>query len=160
MAIQTIKLKIQEEADLYSPFDPDQEMISEDVTDYLLNSFRSKRKSKKDDCRILIRSDSPIDKDNLKEKFSNHFLWKINEINRSLRELSFKAICLAVFGIIVLSLMFYLSTKTDSMLIEILDIISWVAIWEATTVIVIETHGYKRDKKDYKKLMDAEITVS
>ena len=33
--------------------------------------------------------------------------------------------------------MLYLSSKTDSMFPEVLDIISWVAIWEAVTIVVI-----------------------
>ena len=39
MTTKTINLKLQEEADLYSPFDPAQEMISDDVVSHLTRSF-------------------------------------------------------------------------------------------------------------------------
>ena len=160
MADLTIKLKIEQEDDLFSPFDPDKELISEDVSEYLLNSFQRKRKSVKDTCVIRIISDAPLDKENVKKRLRDHFSGEIAEVKRSLKKLSIKTICLAVFGLIVLSLMFWLSANSDSMFLEILDIIAWVSIWEATSIIVIQSYDFRKAKRDYKKLTEATIEIS
>ena len=44
--------------------------------------------------------------------------------------------------------------------LEILDIISWVSIWEATSIIVIQTYEMRQIKKSFLKLLEAEITIS
>ena len=62
-------------------------------------------------------------------------------------------------GVIVLAVMLYLSSKTDSMFPEVLDIISWVAIWEAVTIVVIEKHDLRRERWNYRKLSEAKITI-
>ena len=45
MSTKEINLKIHEEADLYSAFDPEQKLLSEDVTAYLTQNYLNKHRS-------------------------------------------------------------------------------------------------------------------
>ena len=49
MSTHIIRLHIDEESDTFSPFDPEQKTIFEDVLSYLSEQFRKVRKFKKDD---------------------------------------------------------------------------------------------------------------
>ncbi len=44
MAIREIRLKIGGESEIFSPFDPDGQMLSEDETDYLSRVFLNKHR--------------------------------------------------------------------------------------------------------------------
>ena len=48
MSTKEINLKIHEEADLYSAFDPEQKLLSEDVTEYLARNYLNKHRSLKE----------------------------------------------------------------------------------------------------------------
>ena len=40
---------------------------------------------------------------------------------------------------------------------EVLSIIGWVAIWEATGIIIMQRHDLNVRKKDLRKMLKAEI---
>ena len=160
MSTQAIKLKINEESDLFSPYDPDQETISEDISEYLTESLESKGKVKEGELAIHVISDTPVNEENVKQKLREHFIKKRDAVDRALRIYSFKALSLAGFGLVVLAVMFFQLAGADDMLLEILDIVGWVAIWEATSIVIISAQELRTEKKNYKKLIAAEIRVS
>ena len=153
-----VKLKIHEEADLFVPFDPDQKLLSEEITDYFLRSIQNKGQHK-ENYAIEIYSDTPVDEESIRQRLRENFCQEKDNINRSLRHYSVKAICLAGLGIIVLAIMFILAANTDSILLEILDIIGWVAVWEATNIVILEAQDLRQLKKRYAALSKAEIVI-
>jgi hypothetical protein len=48
MSTQIIKMKIHEESDLYSPLDPDRNILSEDIVSYLTRVFLSQHRKRHD----------------------------------------------------------------------------------------------------------------
>ena len=48
MITHELKLKIHEEADLFSAYDPDQTLLSEDVVSYLERNYLNKHRSRDD----------------------------------------------------------------------------------------------------------------
>ena len=54
MAVTEIKLKIHEESDMFSPFDPDQEMLSEDLSEYLSHCYKNKKTSTRRSKKTLL----------------------------------------------------------------------------------------------------------
>ena len=60
MIIQEIKLKIHEESDLYSSYDPDQKLLSEDVTLYLAHNYLDKHRKSNEKYTLRIISDTPV----------------------------------------------------------------------------------------------------
>ena len=160
MATQMIKVKIQEESDLFSDYDPDQKLLSEDVMSYLFRSAEDFHGMNRENLVIQITSDTPVNEENVREKFREFFIREKNVVNLSLRKLTLKALCLGIFGVIILSIWFYLSATSENVNLEILSIIGWVAIWEAASVILIGTHELAMTKKDMIKMINARIIFS
>lgn len=159
MATKIIKLKIQEEEDLYSPFDPDRKMISEDIASYISRNFEHTRIKEKSDYVIEIKSDSPVDEENVKSNIRDYFNDELDAVKYSLKRLSMKAACLFVFGTIALAVWFFLSATYSSVNLEILSIIGWVAIWEATSVTIMGKHDLREQQRDYERASKAEIKI-
>ena len=63
---QQIQLKIHDESDLFTPFDPEQKMISEEVNDYLVRNYQNKFKKAKEKYDLHIISDVPVDEECVK----------------------------------------------------------------------------------------------
>ena len=160
MAKHEINLKIHEESDLFTPLDPDQNQLSTDVIDYFFRGIQSARIHKREKCVIRVMSDMPVDEEKVKEKIRGHFCREIEDLRQEFKRLRLKAICLAVFGIIILSLWLYLSSTSENINIEILSIMGWVAVWEVTGILIMERPKLRRAKKEFEQMRDAEIIVS
>ena len=138
MAVHEVKLKIQEESDLFSPLDPDQSMLSEEVASHFERTIEGLHIKKKDTFVIHIFSDTPVNEENVKKKIRDHLCRQRDIIKRDLRSLIRKEICLAILGAAVLAVWLYLSASTENVSVEILSIIGWVAVWEATSIAIME----------------------
>ena len=160
MATQTVKLKIHEESDLFTELDPDQRIMSEDVVSYLTDCFQQVHKKDGEDYVIHIDSDTPVDHESVKQRVQEHFRREKETVKNSLKKLSLKAACLAVFGVVVLSIWFYLSKDSESVNLEVLSIVGWVAIWEATSVTIMGRHDLNVSKKIIDKMLKARIVIS
>ena len=65
MITEEIKLRIHEESDLFSPLDPDQQILSEDVISYLHTKYRMmylKYQPKSGNYVLHIFSDTPVNR--------------------------------------------------------------------------------------------------
>lgn len=65
MITEEIKLRIHEESDLFSPLDPDQQILSEDVISYLHTKYRMmylKYQTKNGSYVLHIFSDTPVNR--------------------------------------------------------------------------------------------------
>ena len=65
MITEEIKLRIHEESDLFSPLDPDQQILSEDVISYLHPKYRMmylKYQTKSGNYVLHIFSDTPVNR--------------------------------------------------------------------------------------------------
>lgn len=74
--------------------------------------------------------------------------------------MSTKEIGLAVFGVLILGLWAYLSVTSQSLGMvrsEILSIVGWVAIWEATSIVIMERPELTALRNSYNKIINAQI---
>ena len=74
MVRHEIKLKIQDETELFSPLDPDQNMLSEDVTEYFRRNYIHKHRRRKEECTIHIFTDTPVDEEKVKKQIRNYYI--------------------------------------------------------------------------------------
>lgn len=63
-----MKIKIHEESDLFSAFDPDQDVLSEDIFGYIIRCFQHMKTGHGKSGVIQICSDIPVDEENVKDK--------------------------------------------------------------------------------------------
>lgn len=157
MAIQEFKLRIHEESDLYNPFDPDQEILSEDVSDYLIQQYGNMHRSAGETYRMRIISDTPIDEKKAKELIRRHCSQQMDNLKHELKVQTLKEACLAALGAVLLTIWVMLSPGHEGVGMEILSIMGWVAVWEATSILIMRRPELMYQKKTYEKASKAEI---
>ena len=152
-----IKVKIHEESDLYAEMDPDHKMLSDDTISYFERVYLRKHRKIEEDYVINITSDVPVNEERVKENICEEFTQRIDDISHELRLLMIKAIVMLIFGAATLSLWLYVSAKTDSVFAEILSIIGWVFVWEATDIFVLQQADSRDDIRCLKRLIQSDI---
>ena len=157
MSVHTIKVKISEESDLFSSLDPDRKTVSEDLVGYLLRRFRIVDNLPTDKYVIQIISDTPVDEEKTTEDIREHIRQEKAIVSHELKKSLLKALCLTVFGLVILSICFFLSVSQEGVKIEVLDIIGWVSIWEATSILLMGQHELRDSKKNLNKILNAEF---
>ena len=162
MNTQEIKLKIHEEADLFSACDPDQTLLSEEVASYLERNYLDKYTSANEGYIFHIYSDTPVNEESVKSKLLNYFSGEKENISCSVKRLTMKQICLTVIGVLVLAFWYFLSGKLESagvVKLEIISIIGWVSIWEAASISIMQRPELVRVKKAYDRIANARIII-
>jgi len=159
MRIRDIKMKIHEESELYSPMDPDQMILSDDVASYLERAFLNKHRALMENYVITIISDTPVDKDHATRAIKQEFERQKDDIRFGLMRLMQKMVCLAALGVALLALWLYLAATTESVGVEILSIMGWVCVWEATSIAIMQRPELRIMQKNLDRLTHAEIVV-
>ena len=160
MEERVIKLKIHEESELYAALDPDQNTLSDEAVSYLTRCFLSKHRKLREQYAIEIVSDAPLNEEHVMEVIRGEFLQQKDDIRYGLKRLAIKEIIMGVIGIALLALWLYLSARSNNINIEILSIMSWVCIWEAAAIILVERPELLRMWKNLDRLIQAEIRFS
>ena len=75
----------------------------------------------------------------------------------AVRRLILKLIVLAALGVAILSLWLILSVSTESVGVEILSIMGWVCVWDATNIAIIERPAMFHMLKNLRNLIGSEI---
>ena len=156
MSKQIIKLKIHEESDLFSSFDPDQKMLSEDISVYLAHNYLNKHRKIDEEYTLRIISDTPVDQEKVKERIREYYSQEKNNVKYILKRLTFKEICLFILGAIVLGIWLLLSADKSNVNLEILSIIGWVAIWEATSIAIMERPEIHHASRAFDRVIQAD----
>ena len=161
MITQEIKLRIHEESDLFSPFDPDQTTLSDEVISYLNRNYKliykKMYKKKEKNYAIHIFSDTPVNENHIIEAIREHCTQELESIRFNSKLETFKELSLGLFGTIILSIWFALSHITEGVFLEILTIIGWVAIWEATGGAILKRPELYHQRKIFDLASKAEI---
>ena len=157
MVTREIKLKIGEESDLFSPFDPDRMQLSDEVSAYLVRSYENKHRRNLEDYVIRIFSDAPVNERHVEQALREHCLQQMSNIDHGLKLETIKEVCLAVLGLALLTLWFFLARTHDNIWMEVLSIMGWVAIWEATSIAIMRRPELSFLKKTYRKASKAKI---
>ena len=157
MITQEVKLRIHEESDLFSPFDPDQTMLSDEVISYLNRNYVVMYKKKKKNYALQIFSDTPVNENHVARAIREHCLQELESIRFNSKIETFKELSLGLFGTMILTIWFALSHITEGVFLEILTIIGWVAIWEATGSAILKRPELYHQKKIFDLASKAEI---
>ena len=158
MTTQEINLKIHEESDLYSPYDPKQKLLSEDVLSHLERNYINKHRSIGERFVLHIYSDTPLNEKDVVSSFSDYYSQEIENLSYQIKKLTGKQIGLIIFGVVFLSLWVYLSLiMDDAVKLEIVSIMGWVAIWEATSISIMQRPELVAMKKNYEQLLKGKI---
>ena len=162
MITEEIKLRIHEESDLFSPLDPDQQILSEDVISYLHIKYRMmylKYQTKNGSYVLHIFSDTPVNEAHVKDAIRGHFLHEKDNIRFLSKIETHKMHALGILGLLFLSASYVLSHYREGVFVEVLTIIGWVAIWEATAGVILRRPGLYHDRKKYEFMLKTDIII-
>ncbi len=102
MNTEEIKLRIHEESDLFSPLDPDQRILSDEVISYLSRNYQTmyqKYLTKNGNYVLHIFSDTPVNEAHVKDAIRGHFVHEKDNIQFLSKIETYKMHALGILGI-------------------------------------------------------------
>lgn len=162
MITEEIKLRIHEESDLFSPLDLDQRILSDEVISYLNIRYEvmyRKYLTKKGSYAIHIFSDTPVNEAHVKDAIRDYCLHEKENIQFLSKIETYKMHSFGILGTLILSAWYVLSHYTEGVFLEILTIVGWVAIWEATGGVILKRPELYHFRKKYELALKAEIII-
>lgn len=153
-----IKLKINREADLYNPRDPEQVLLADDVVSYITRKYWEN--DHVDEYRLHIISDEPVNEDRVRKTILNYLDEENGIRNREMKISTIKQIRLLIIGVIFLGIWLWAEKTTDIVFAEILSIIGSFAVWEAADIWIAEKFHIRTRKIRMMILKNTEIVFS
>lgn len=154
-----VNMNVRDDGGFISPFsDTVKPVISEDVAQFITSRAEAVPHKERLTLRIyggcIDEAEREIYRSAVKEYFTESYASRQREYKRNL----VAAFVLGLMGIIVLGLMIWLETKTDSAVwIEVADIIAWVFVWEAVDIAFLENAATGIRRRRCLALIDMKI---
>ncbi len=156
-AIISVKATTQEQ--IYSSYNFDgNEKLNPELSAYIFDKAKFTRPSQ--DIRIKVYTEEGVDENEVKNAIHNNFKKDYIELkNKSRRNLIFSAIMLIV-GLLGMSLLLLMHQYFYNVYLEVvIEIATWVFIWEAIDSHFLRRLTLKHDKLILLKLYSSEIDV-
>ncbi len=150
-----MKIKINDENELYNPFDKFEETLSADVISYISDKSELVPIREKEDIQII--SESKIDENKFKKCFEKYCEEQLTLINRRQRINRTKELGMLIVGIIFIAFSIILTNKINTIILEIISTIGSFSIWECTNSWLLESKAIKVSKLKILKLKSSEI---
>ncbi len=154
-----IRLKVHEESDMFSPYDPDQMMLSEDISSYLTTCYENKHRAALEKYSVHIFTDKPINKEHVQQAIRAYCTQERSNNLHEMKIETLREVVLILLGVLFLALYFYLSSTYEGVWMEVLSIIGGVAVWEAASIAILSRPGLYRVEKIYDQASHAEIII-
>lgn len=154
-----IQLRINNESDLYNPYDPSRTKIRDEVYHYL-KSFCSESEYQKhmhDTLRVI--TDEPIDEENFRRSLRAAIRGDLNEFDRQIATNKRRVIWEYIVGIGLSVLGVGLSLILDQILLAIIAFVGTTAIRNAVTIQTTVNHDIRQLKKRLETFTDLKIEV-
>ena len=153
-----MKIKIDNEHELYNTFDKFEETLSEDLISYINN--KEEISSIKEQENIEIISTKKIDEEKLKKAFKKYCDEQLILINRKQKINSTKQIGMLIVGILFIIFSIVLTNKVNLIILEIISTIGSFSIWESANSWLLQSKAIKYNKLKIIKLKNSEIKVT
>ena len=155
--MNTIKIQIGEEKDLFNTLNPDEDSFTDDVKAYILR-YLDKTDT---DHEITIRflSARPLNEERIKKAADAWIKEVKEELHEQNRENLFHQLWMFGIGVAFISLSIFLQPKVNLVWFTILSTIGSLSIWEAANIWMIENPKMLKKKKTVEKL-EKNITIS
>lgn len=151
-----IRLRIHDEAELYSSFDEERSTISDDAVDYIFMRYKEKEFGEK--MRIRIISDEDIDMDNLKNAFEKYLSVERLQLKKEKKTNAVKQLWMFGVGVLFIAVGLYAASVLPALLGEIISTIGAFAMWEAASIWIVENPRNRLKRKWIDSLMQTELT--
>lgn len=154
-----VQLKIQNESELYNPFDPSKTRVSEEVYRYL-KSYCTELQSERHSLDVIrIITDEPIDEDRFKRTVQNAVRRDLDEFDSQITRNKRMAFWEYVMGTLLSIAGVALSLVLDQVLLAVISLFGTMAINEAVTISAKINPDIRRLKKLLDPLLSFDLEV-
>ena len=150
-----MKIKIDNEDELYNPFDKFEETLSEDLICYINNKSEISSIKEKEDIEIITAN--KIDENRFKKSFEKYCDEQLILINRQQRINRTKQIGMLIVGIVFIIFSILLNDKINIIILEIISTMGSFSIWESANSWLLQSKAIKFNKLRAMKLKSSEI---
>ena len=150
-----MKIKIDNENELYNPFDKFEETLSEDLISYINNKAEITSIKQKEDIEII--SEKEIDENKFINCFKKYCDEQLILINRQQKINRAKQLGMLVVGIIFIIFSIILADKNNIIILEIISTIGSFSIWESANSWLMQSRAIRFKKRKAMKLKNSEI---
>ena len=154
-----IQLLIENESDLYNPYDPSRTRINEGVYHYLKSYCSPLEASKHVHDTLQIITDSPIDEERFQRVLQDAVKKDIAEFERQIARNSRRAVWEGVLGLLFCALGIMLSVYLDEGLLTVISLLGTMGIMDAITINTTVNHDLKNLKKLLEPISDIRLEV-
>jgi len=109
--------------------------------------------------RIYSPKEHIADAENIKSALNNHYSRQIAKVNWEIGRYMRQAFFTLLAGILFFSMYVLLKTYFNSNWWEIIDIVSWVFLWETVDLSFIARNTKRLEQVSYKKIINAKISI-
>ncbi len=157
--IETINVKVKHEEEIYSGYNYDRnEVLNPALSDFLVEKAESLHK--RSNLRIKIFSDFSLEEHELFSAIKNKFKGEFEPYERKLKQTAIFSLVVLILGILFLGIFVLEEIFFHNVVLSIiLEIASWVFIWEAVDSFFLERMTLKEKWRQMARLYDAEIEV-
>ena len=157
--IETINVKVKHEEEIYSGYNYDRnEVLNPALSDFLVEKAESLHKRSK--LRIKIFSDFSLEEHELFSAIKNKFKGEFESYERKLKQTAIFSLVVLILGILFLGIFVLEEMFFHNVVLSIiLEIASWVFIWEAVDSFFLERIALKEKRRQMARLYDTEIEV-
>lgn len=129
--MQQIRIKVENEEELFDSMDPDGNTLSRDVKDYLFDKLQIGPRN--DEVEICVISEGTIDKERFETGINNWVDDETRKIKSERHMNGFRQLRLFLVGIAFIALSIAVEIKVGAIWYTILSTIGAFSIWEATS---------------------------
>ena len=153
--IETINVKVKHEEEIYSGYNYDRnEVLNPALSDFLVEKAESLHKRSK--LRIKIFSDFSLEEHELFSAIKNKFKGEFESYERKLKQTAIFSLVVLILGILFLGIFVLEEMFFHNVVLSIiLEIASWVFIWEAVDSFFLERMALKEKRRQMARLYDA-----
>ncbi len=148
--MHTINLNIENEKELYNPFDTEADFLSEDIKSYITN--RMGDKSIGEEVKIRIISPCSVNQERIKKAFHKWVDEEENAIKKEFRRNFVQQIWMFAIGVVFIALSLFLENKIGVVWYTVLSTIGAFSMWEAASIWIIQNPKLRLRRRTVKKI--------
>ena len=143
--MHTVRLRVECEDNLYNAFDPENDMLSEEVKNYITDQLSDRNIG--DQVEIHLLSSEAIDKGRIERAFRRWIIEEEKSIKKEFRKNLFQQLWMFGIGVLFIILSLSLENKVGEVWYTVLSTIGAFSMWEAAGIWIIENPKLRLHRK-------------
>lgn len=155
-----IKVLVNSNEEFYNDHDPRKRTINKSLMDYVSEEAENIPFKYNIDIEFYCDELTDLEKKNITNMIKEYYGLKVYSCKSSIRHGIIKTLMLFIFGAFFLACAMLNQNILNIIYDEVVYVIGWVLLWEATETFLFSNSKDKARKKNYKQLYNAKVLFS